>query len=87
MQSYLQSLLNPALQFLSTARDNLAGIALGARRGIDLGAYLGPLATLGPGFQAMLSTLVVGAVVLVTLAMARGAYSLYLKFKAGVKWW
>lgn len=87
MSQYLNQVLSPALKILQDARDYLATVALGARRGIDLSHYLGPLAVLGPGFQAMLATLITGAVLILTIALAKGAYSLYLQFKQGVKWW
>lgn len=87
MSTFLQDLLNPALQFLQRARDSLTSIAAPVRRGIDLGAYLGPLKVLGPGFEAALATLIAGAVVLITIALARGGYAMYLRFKEGVKWW
>lgn len=87
MSTFLQNLLGPALQFLTRSRDSLASLSLPVKRGIDLGAYLGPLKVLGPGFEAALATLITGGVVVIAIALARGAYAAYLKFKAGVQWW
>ena len=72
---------------LVTARDRLATVALSARQGIDLGLYFGPVARLGPGWQAALATLTAGAGLVAVLLLVRGLYSVYLDAKQGLKWW
>lgn len=87
MQTYLQGIIEPALQFLQRAVTALNDLSLTARRGLDLSQYLGPLGVLGPGFRALVVTVVTAAVVVIVTSLALGMYRLYLAFKEGVKWW
>lgn len=77
----------PAIQFLSLARDRLTDLAAVSRVGIDLGLYIAPARALGPGFQLAVQTMIGGAILAVVVLAGRGALNLYLRFKAGVKWW
>lgn len=87
MANLVHSLFAPAVTFLGLARDRLADLALTSRVGIDLGRYIAPARVLGPGFSLAVQTLVGGAILAVVVLAARGAFNLYLAFKAGVKWW
>ena len=84
MTEYMAKVLNPALEFLIRARDGIVNLSVGVRQGIDLGQFLGPARILGPGFIAMIQSLMVGAVVIVIVTIVRGAYGLLLRVSMAV---
>ena len=80
--------MQPAINVLQSAISALSGASLVAQRGIaDPGAWLGPVAYLGSGWVAAVTSLLAAAGLLMSLQAALAAYRVYLRLKQGVQWW
>ncbi|MGI9861331.1 hypothetical protein SDD30_08100 [Moorella naiadis] len=86
-QRIVDSIFNPVIQILTSARDRLEGVSLVAVRGLNLDYFLGPLSLLSPEWRALIGSIVASAFLILGVLVARKTYSLYLAFKEGVKWW
>lgn len=87
MEDIIDAIFNPATQLLQHAYDALVGASLLASRGLDIGAYLGPLAWLGPQWLALIKSVFLSAALVVSVLVARSLFDLYLSLKSSVKWW
>ena len=88
MYAIADVIVAPAVALLQAAVSALTGANLVAAQGLsDPGAWLGPIALLGPGWMFAITSLLGGAALVVTLGAAMSAYRLYLNLKQGVKWW
>ena len=86
-QRIIDSIFNPVIQILVSARDHLDATALTAAKGLNLDYFLGPISMLGPPFRNLIFTIVASAFLILGVLTARKAYALYLSMKDGVKWW
>jgi len=86
-QRIVDSIFDPVIQILISARDHLDAAALVAARGLNLDYFLGPISMLGGAWRTLIFTVVASAFLLLSVLTARKIYSLYLALKEGVKWW
>jgi hypothetical protein len=86
-QRIIDTIFDPIIQILATARDYLDQAATVAARGLNLDYYLGPVAMLGWEWKALISSVIASAFLLLIVVVARKAYGMYLALKEGVKWW
>ncbi len=86
-QRIIDSVFDPVIRILITARDNLDAAALTASRGLNLDYYLGPISMLGWQWRTLVATIVASAFLILCVLVARKLYALYLSIKDGVKWW
>ena len=78
----------PAVNLLQAAVNGLANANLVASQGLaNPGVWLGPIAYMGPGWEALLASLLGGGALVLALRAAMAAYRLYLRLKEGVQWW
>lgn len=87
MHAIVDAIFGPVQTVLQDAINSLSGLALTMRRGIDIGAYLGPVAALTPGWAAAVKSLLTGAALVGIAAVGRAVYDIYLSLKQGVQWW
>lgn len=83
----VDSILGPVQSLLEAAISYLVNIQLVAARGIDLNYYLGWVGVMGPGWAALVMSVIASLFLLATVFVSRSVYNLYLGFKHGVKWW
>ena len=83
----IDTIFDPIIQILVTARDRLDYISMVAARGLNLDYFLGPVSMLGPEWRALISSMVASTFLLITVLVARKGYGIYLSLKEGVKWW
>lgn len=86
-QRIIDTVFDPIIQILVTARDHLDNAALVAAQGLNLDYFLGPIAMMGWQWRALVTSVVASAFLLLSILVARRAYGLYLAIKEGVKWW
>lgn len=86
-QRIIDTIFDPVIRILITARDNLDAAALTASQGLNLDYYLGPISMLGWQWRALVATIVASAFLIICVLVARKVYGLYLAIKDGVKWW
>jgi len=86
-QRIIDTIFDPIIQILATARDYLDQAAIVVARGLNLDYYLGPVAMLGWEWKALISSVIASAFLLLIVVVARKAYGMYLALKEGVKWW
>lgn len=87
MQGIIDSIFQPVIDILRTARDTLEGMSLVAARGLNLDYFLGPLSLLGWQWRTLISSIVASAFLLLSVLVVRKVYSIYLALKEGAKWW
>ncbi len=86
-QRIIDTVFDPIIQILVSARDYLDTAALVAAQGLNLDYFLGPIALMGWQWQALVTSVVASAFLLLSILVARKGYALYLALKEGVKWW
>lgn len=86
-QRIIDTIFDPIIQILISARDRLDYISMVAARGLNLDYFLGPVSMLGPEWSALISSVVLSAFLLIIVLVARKGYGIYLALKEGVKWW
>lgn len=86
-QRIVDTIFDPVIRILVSARDNLDAAALVAARGINLDYFLGPVSMLGWQWRTLIVTVVSCAFLILCVLVARKGYALYLAIKDGVKWW
>ena len=86
-KAIVDSFLGPVQSILSSTLNHLDQISLVAARGLSLDHYLGPIMAFGPGWKALMGSIISSAFLLLVVMVARKGYSLYLALKTGVKWW
>lgn len=86
-QRIIDTVFDPIIQILVAARDHLDIAALVAAKGLNLDYFLGPIAMMGWQWQALVTSVVASALLLLSILVARKGYGLYLALKEGVKWW
>ena len=83
----VDSILGPVQSLLEASIGYLVNLQMVAARGIDLNYYLGWVGALGPGWVALVISVIASLFLLATVFVSRSVYNLYLGFKQGVKWW
>lgn len=86
-QRIIDSIFNPIIQILITARDHLDNVAHVAARGLNLDYFLGPVSMLGWQWRTLVGSIIAAAFLILAVFIARRVYGIYLAFKEGVKWW
>lgn len=86
-QRIIDTIFDPIIQMLVSARDQLDQASMVAARGLHLDYFLGPVSMLGWQWKALISSVVASAFLLLTIVAVRKGYGLYLALKEGVKWW
>lgn len=86
-QRIIDTIFDPVIRILVSARDHLDAAALVASRGLNLDYYLGPVSALGWQWRSLIITVVASAFLILSVLVARKGYALYLAMKEGVKWW
>jgi len=86
-QRIIDTIFDPIIQMLATARDYLDQAAVVAARGLNLDYFLGPVSMLGWQWKALVSSVIASAFLLLMVVVVRKAYGMYLALKEGVKWW
>ncbi len=86
-QRIIDTVFNPIIEILVSARDHLDTAAMVAAQGLNLDYFLGPIAMMGWQWQALVTSVVASAFLLLSILVARKGYGLYLALKEGVKWW
>lgn len=83
----VDTIFNPVIEILTTARDHLESVSLVAARGINLDYFLGPISGLGPEWRTLILSVCGSAFLILTILVARKVYSIYLTLKEGTHWW
>ncbi len=86
-QRIIDSIFDPVIRILVSARDHLDAASLVAARGLNLDYYLGPVSMLGWQWRTLIFTVVASAFLILSILTVRKVYALYLALKEGVKWW
>lgn len=86
-QRIIDSVFNPVIQILLSARDHLDAASLVAARGLNLDYYLGPVSMCGWQWRALVASIVASSFLILVVLIARKVYAIYLALKEGVKWW
>jgi hypothetical protein len=86
-QRIIDTIFDPVIQILVSARDHLQSAAMVAAQGLNLDYFLGPIAMMGWQWRALVSSIVASAFLLLTILVVRKGYGIYLSLKDGVKWW
>lgn len=86
-QQIIDTIFDPVIRILITARDNLDAATLTASQGLNLDYYLGPISMLGWQWRTLVATIVASAFLILCVLVGRKVYGLYMSIKDGVKWW
>lgn len=87
MNDFIDSFMNPPLQFMQKIVDYLSHIALVAGKGINLSDYVSWIGLLGSSWVAVLNSILASFALILAIFVAQRIYRLYLAFKDGVQWW
>jgi len=87
MRDITDTILGPIIQVLTLAYNYLSSIALVASRGLNLDYFLGPFANLGNAWVLLIKSFISSIVLISVIFAVKAIYGIYLKVKAGVKWW
>jgi hypothetical protein len=84
---FIDSIMNPPLQFLRMIVQYLSRAALTAAAGVNLSDYVSWIGLLGPQWIRVLNSLLASFTLILVLFVAQRVYRLLLAFKDGIKWW
>lgn len=87
MNDFIDSFMNPPLQFMQKIVDYLSHIALVAGKGINLSDYVSWIGLLGSSWVAVLNSILASFTLILVIFVAQRIYRLYLSFKDGIQWW
>lgn len=87
MQEVIDLVFSPVVSVLQQAVAWLSSARLMAFRGININHYLGYVAWLGPTWLGVVQTTITCAYLVALVHVSLAAWGLYLRLKAGVKWW
>lgn len=72
---------------LNLIKGKLTGASNLVAQGLDVSAWLSPIAILGPDWVRVVNAILSGASLVLVFWIGKKVYNLYLNFKQGVKWW
>ncbi|MGC5328956.1 hypothetical protein [Brevibacillus sp. SYSU BS000544] len=87
MRNFIDSLFNPASQFLQGIRDSLLKYSVGRNKPIELDSFFSPFALLGTSWVVLIKAVMLSLFSITMLYVAIGARGVYLYFKESIKWW
>lgn len=87
MIGFIDSFMNPPLQFLQLVVNYLSSVALVAGNGINLSDYISWIGLLGSAWVKVLNSLLASFGLVLVVFVAQRVYRLYISFKEGIKWW
>lgn len=87
IEKIIDGFFYPAMNYLSNVNYQLYKIQIEPQRYLKLDYFLGPISMLGPGWIALIDS-VIGALIMIFLVFsAKALWNLYLHFKESVQWW
>lgn len=86
-QRIVDSIFDPVINILLTARNGLDSASSVAARGLNLDYFLGPISLLGWEWRTLVASIISCCFLLLCVMTARRVYGLYLALKEGAKWW
>lgn len=87
MISFIDSVMNPPIQFLQLVISYLNQAALVAGSGVNLADYVSWIGLLGPAWTRVLNSILASFALILVIFVAQKLYKLYLAFKEGILWW
>jgi hypothetical protein len=84
---FIDSFMDPPIQFLQTILDYLQRATLVAANGINLSDYVSYIGLLGSGWVQVLNSIIASFGLILVIFVAQKIYALYLAFKDGIEWW
>jgi len=83
----IDSIFDPASEFLQSAISGLAKFSIEKNRPIELDSFFGPFAMMGTYWVVLIKAVFLSLLGITGLFLSSVGRELYLKFKDGVKWW
>lgn len=88
VRSFIDKIFNVPIAFLDLVIEKLSSIGLVTAQGLNVNSYLGLIfGDLPSEWQLVVTSLLGGLVLLVSLLMIRSLFRMYFAAKEGVKWW
>lgn len=87
MRALLDSIFDPASDFLLEAIAGLSRFRVEQNRPIELDTFFAPFVMLGDNWVLLIKAVFVTLLALTGLLIATVGRDVYLMFKEGVKWW
>ena len=88
VKSFIDKIFSVPISFLDLAIDRLSNLSLVTAQGLNINAYLGLVFGDMPGvWQLVVTSLLGGLVLLLSLFLIRGFMRMYFAAKEGVQWW
>lgn len=87
MIDFIDSFMQPPIQFLQRIVGYLQNAALVTANGINLSDYVNWIGLLGDSWVRVLNSLLASFTLILILFVSQRIYRLYLAFKDGIEWW
>ena len=88
VKSFIDKIFNVPIAFLDLTIEKLSSIGLVTAQGLNVNNYLGLIfGDLPSEWQLVITSLLGGLVLLISLLMIRSLFRMYFAAKEGVKWW
>ena len=88
VKSFIDKIFNVPIAFLDLVIEKLSSIGLVTAQGLNVNSYLGLIfGDLPSEWQLVITSLLGGLVLLISLLMIRSLFRMYFAAKEGVKWW
>lgn len=88
VKSFIDKIFAVPIAFLDLCIEKLSGLSLVTAQGLNFSAYLGLVfGDLPYEWQLVISSLLIGLVLLITLLTVKAFMRMYYAAKEGVKWW
>lgn len=87
LEKFIMGIFDPIYDFLGDTLSQLYQIQMQPQRYLHLDYFLGPISMLGPGWVALISSIIASLTIIFITFATKSLWNLYLQFKEGIKWW